>query len=92
MSWLYHAKVTVIPIVKYAIKTFRAQRGGGGGLLKYPRCSNKTCIVSNFLDTVIILHTTAHIKFLDFFVQQPGNSAVAISPLAKKKKYIYIYI
>ena len=27
VSWLYHAKVTVIPIVKYAIKTFCAQRG-----------------------------------------------------------------
>ena len=26
-------------------------------------------------DTVIILHTTAHIKFLDFLVQQPGNFA-----------------
>ena len=68
MSWLYHAKVTVIPIVKYEIKTFRAQRGVEKHKdIKIPRCSNKTCIASNFLDTVIILHTTAHIKFLDFF-------------------------
>ena len=75
MSWLYHAKVTVIPIVKYAIKTFRAQRGVERHKdIKIPRCSSKTCIASNFLDTVIILHTTAHIKFLDFLVQQPGNS------------------
>ena len=75
MSWLYHAKVTVIPIVKYEIKTFRAQRGVEKHKdIKIPRCSNKTCIASNFLDTVIILHTTAHIKFLDFLVQQPGNS------------------
>ena len=75
MSWLYHAKVTVIPIVKYAIKTVRAQRGVERYKdIKIPRCSNKTCIASNFLDTVIILHTTAHIKFLDFLVQQPGNS------------------
>ena len=76
MSWLYHAKVTVIPIVKYEIKTFRAQRGVEKHKdIKIPRCSNKTSIASNFLDTVIILHTTAHIKFLDFLVQQPGNSA-----------------
>ena len=27
VSWLYHTRVTVMPIVKYAIKTFRAQRG-----------------------------------------------------------------
>ena len=76
VSWLYHAKVTVIPIVKYAIKTFHAQKGVERHKdIKIPRCSNKTCIASNFLDTV--LHTTAHIKFLDFLVQQPGNSAVA---------------
>ena len=43
--------------------------------IKIPRYSNKTCIACNFLDTVIILHTTAHKKFLDFLVQQPGNSA-----------------
>ena len=74
MSWLYHAKVTVIPIVKYEIKTFRAHWGVEKHKdIKIPRCSNKTCIASNFLDTVIILHTTAH-KILDFLVQQPGNS------------------
>ena len=79
MSWLYHAKVTVIPIVKYEIKTFRAQRGVEKHKdIKIPRCSNKTCIASNFLDTVIILHTTAHIKFLDFLVQQPGNSVKCV--------------
>ena len=27
VSWLYHAKVTVILIVKYVIKTFHVQRG-----------------------------------------------------------------
>ena len=74
MSWLYHAKVTVIPIVKYEIKTFRAQRGVEKHKdIKIPRCSNKTCIASNFLDTVIIYNCTY--KILDFLVQQPGNSA-----------------
>ena len=68
MSWLYHAKVTVIPIVKYEIKTFRAHWGVEKHKdIKIPRCSNKTCIASNFLDTVIILHTTAHIKFWIFW-------------------------
>ena len=67
MSWLYHAKVTVIPMVKYAIKTFRAQRWVERHKdIKIPRCSNKTCIASNFLDTVIILHTTAY-KISGFF-------------------------
>ena len=43
VSWLYHARVTVMPIVKYAMKTFRAQRGGLKDI-KIPRCSKRPAL------------------------------------------------